>query len=59
MILLVTVIFIGEEWLSLLRLLKTGLLRQMCLKKLFEIVKKKYILTIRFFCRKWQSIKDV
>ena len=37
MILLVTVMFIGEKWLSLLKLLKIGLSRQCCSEKLLQI----------------------
>ena len=36
---LVTVLFIGKEWLSLLMLLKTGLPRQFCSEKLLQIGK--------------------
>ena len=39
LILLVTVLFIREEWLRLLMLLKTGLPRQVCSKKLLQISK--------------------
>ena len=39
LILLVTLLFTGEEWLSLLTLLKTGLSRQLCSEKLLQIDK--------------------
>ena len=40
LIFLVTVLFIREEWLRLLVLLKTGLLRQISSEKLLQISKK-------------------
>ena len=40
--LLVTVLFIREEWLCLLKLLKTGLPRQICFEKLLQIRKNTY-----------------
>ena len=39
LILLVTILFIGDEWLCLLTLLKTGLSRQFCTEKLLQIHK--------------------
>ena len=42
LILLVTVLFIREEWLRPLMLLKTGLLRQICFEKLLQIRKKHF-----------------
>ena len=41
LILLVTILFIREEWLRLLMLLKIGLLRQVCSEKLLQIRKNK------------------
>ena len=43
-----TVLFIEEKWLSLLTLLKTDLLRQLCSQKLLQIGKK-YIPTKKDF----------
>ena len=40
--LLVTVLFIREEWLRLHTLLKTGLQRQICSKKLLQISKNTF-----------------
>ena len=42
LIFLVTVLFIREEWLRLLVLLKTGLLRQISSEKLLQISKKNW-----------------
>ena len=42
LILLVTVLFIREEWLRLLTLLKTGLPRQICPEKLLLIRKNTF-----------------
>ena len=42
LILLVTVLFIREEWLRLLMLLKTGLPRQICSGKLLQITKNTF-----------------
>ena len=42
LILLVTVLFIREEWLRLLMLLKTGLPRQTCSGKLLQITKNTF-----------------
>ena len=39
LILFVTVLFIGEEWLRLLTLIKTSLSRQFCYQKLLQISK--------------------
>ena len=42
LIFLVTVLFIREEWLRLLTLLKTGLLRQISSEKLLQISKNTF-----------------
>ena len=42
LIFLVIVLFIREEWLRLLKLLKTGLPRQICFEKLLQIRKNTY-----------------
>ena len=42
LIFLVTVLFIREEWLHLLTLLKTGLLRQISSEKLLQINKSTF-----------------
>ena len=42
LILLVTVLFTGEKWLSILTLLKTGLSRQFCSEKLLQIRKNTF-----------------
>ena len=42
LIFLVTILFIREEWLRLLTLLKTGLLRQISSEKLLQISKNTF-----------------